>query len=1418
MGIPRFYRWLSERYPLINEAITAEQIPEFDNLYLDMNGIIHNCSHNNTGGLCVKEESDVFVEAFKYITRLFSIIRPKKLLYMAVDGCAPRAKMNQQRSRRFRAANEAREAREKAEEMGEVISGTPFDSNCITPGTEFMTKLTEHLRFFICMKIQDDPLWQEVCVVLSGPDEPGEGEHKIMDYIRASKAQPGYAANLRHCLYGLDADLIMLALASHEPHFALLREEVIFGKRMTEDVEKRTVTSKDRFQLLHLSVLREYLDLEFKPETPAPFVYRLERLIDDIILFCVLVGNDFLPNLPFAEISEGGLDDFFTVYKAHLNGATQGQSPWLTLDCGMVAFENLARFLKRYSNIEDSKLETAVEDGQYILGARRSMGPQDAAEPADPRTAGLLDQEPILNAEEARLRYYQVKFGLDCAGHAGTQQRRGLFQAYLEGLQWVMLYYFRGPYRASWSWYYPYYYAPMASDLIWYDRLARPEANFEVGRPFQPFQQLMAVLPSNSKTLLPECFHWLFDSLDSPIIDFYPKNFNIDMDGVKVPWGGVTLIPFIQEDRLLVAMEEAERRGPEQTAKEVAQNCFGQAHSFRYDAKQLTHMSSPTPDKFKDLLVCPVRSSVFKHPPLPVGMAHFPNELLPGFKPRIAGFPTLHWHPLTFSFEAGIKVFQYEARGKGIMLHLHPKGPMVRSAEELRWLMQAPCARVDYPFGHRGQVVAVYTADKVYLPGGKTVMNNPLEHENLVWQLTQEWRRKGVALEFDAGAAGGPGDVAAGRARRGGQGGEDAWQIPIAEVRMLESVYFDADGRRQYRFLPNCSYRLVPLVSVEEEEELPRPPAERFPAECKVVCVDPTSPAFGHVGRVAANKGSAALVSDVVACFDFNVTAEDEEALQRQISAIVEDQQSSLKWYTLADAAKKAQVEVHVARQVLGSLMARTPDNVREDIGMNLMCESKSDGIAFSLPCYSMKTAGVWMFSDLTVESLTDYHNNFPGLFDALQRRTPTPGQWEKDFEMKLAFPDSRNVEYASKKLIKYLTSCSFKKIRLAPGKYEALQPESIGKVYQVVERLYTKMDVSKAQFVRIRGQERLYRAEGHPTQPPARLVPKKAEDVSVGQRGIYIKTGGLVPCGSKGTIIGIYSSASGCELEILLDCDSFSASDLCGRAPPLRGVQIPLEAFMPVPLRGQIKQSNSALWWIQEPTEYVDAAQPALQSGTQQERVDPTPESGAWAEAMRAPQFDLAGERGAAQPATSSSSAPTVTERLTGKMAAKLAGFAQSRSAEVSAGGTAAPPLVPPAPQALPPPVALLQGSTGAAEVAAPANARGVDKDRRAAGSKLPCSYYAAEADVASGKSAAPASAAGPSKGSAASAAGTKGGGRGRGGKDGRYAEGPGRPQAAGTAKGGQSQAGTYYRTDGQVDWEKAFGELLNLGPRHAS
>lgn len=58
MGVPRFYRWLSERYPLINEKIEASAIPAVDNLYLDVNGIIHVCSHANTGETETETETE----------------------------------------------------------------------------------------------------------------------------------------------------------------------------------------------------------------------------------------------------------------------------------------------------------------------------------------------------------------------------------------------------------------------------------------------------------------------------------------------------------------------------------------------------------------------------------------------------------------------------------------------------------------------------------------------------------------------------------------------------------------------------------------------------------------------------------------------------------------------------------------------------------------------------------------------------------------------------------------------------------------------------------------------------------------------------------------------------------------------------------------------------------------------------------------------------------------------------------------------------------------------------------------------------------------------------------------------------------------------------------------------------------------
>ena len=89
MGVPKYFRWLSERYPLIMQLVEENRIPEFDNLYLDMNGIIHNCSHPNDGEATFRiAEEEIFLGIFAYIEHLFSKIRPRKVFFLAIDGVA----------------------------------------------------------------------------------------------------------------------------------------------------------------------------------------------------------------------------------------------------------------------------------------------------------------------------------------------------------------------------------------------------------------------------------------------------------------------------------------------------------------------------------------------------------------------------------------------------------------------------------------------------------------------------------------------------------------------------------------------------------------------------------------------------------------------------------------------------------------------------------------------------------------------------------------------------------------------------------------------------------------------------------------------------------------------------------------------------------------------------------------------------------------------------------------------------------------------------------------------------------------------------------------------------------------------------------------------------------------------------------
>ncbi|XP_023697528.2 5'-3' exoribonuclease 2 isoform X2 [Paramormyrops kingsleyae] len=690
MGVPAFFRWLSRKYCSIIVHCMEEKakecngvrIPvdtskpnpnevEFDNLYLDMNGIIHPCTHPEDKP-APKNEDEMMVAIFEYIDRLFNIVRPRRVLYMAIDGVAPRAKMNQQRSRRFRASKEGVELQEEKQKIREEIFQRGgylpneeikerFDSNCITPGTEFMDNLAKCLRYYVADRLSNDPGWRNLTVILSDASAPGEGEHKIMDYIRRQRAQPNHDPNTHHCLCGADADLIMLGLATHEPNFTIIREEfkpnkprpcALCGQMGHELKDCQGVArekkgefdqfadsppvSEQEFIFIRLSVLREYLEKELTMAS-LPFPFNFERSVDDWVFMCFFVGNDFLPHLPSLEIREGAIDRLVGIYKdvVHRTGGYLTENGFVNLErvemimqAVGVAEDNIfkkrkeddeafkRRMKEKKKRLKAEQAPAFLPTGQFApeaLGRRGAPQPihnarhtafemrmqgqdqrnKDAAQSLkalmrngnqalagssvgmDPRgqkrKAEDSDSEPEpednvrLWEDGWKQRYYKTKFDVDVGDDAF---RRKVVKSYVEGLCWVLRYYYQG--CASWKWYFPFHYAPFASD---FKDLKDMFTDFETGtQPFKPLEQLMSVFPAASGNFLPQTWRALMTDPDSSIIDFYPEDFAIDLNGKKYAWQGVALLPFVDERRLRAALEEVY---PDLTPEERKRNSLG---------------------------------------------------------------------------------------------------------------------------------------------------------------------------------------------------------------------------------------------------------------------------------------------------------------------------------------------------------------------------------------------------------------------------------------------------------------------------------------------------------------------------------------------------------------------------------------------------------------------------------------------------------------------------------------------------------------------------------------------------------------------------------------------------------------------------------------------------------------------------
>jgi len=622
------FRWLTDQYPNINKRINEGLTSDVhvDNFYLDMNGIIHPCTHGNANDeIIVLDETAMFKKIFSYVDRIYRLVRPRRVLYLAVDGVAPRAKMNQQRSRRFRSSKEAEElAATILARDGTLPTGTKFDSNCITPGTDFMLKLSIAMRRWVEYKQETDPFWMSGAdVVVTGPDVPGEGEHKVMDYIREcreqydpddpTKSHPHWEPGLTHVLYGLDADLIMLGLVTHEPNFYLLREKMSVvmagrGRHRNRKPKDMLEYTRDDFELLELQALRQMFQIQFRKFADREVLkvkYDVDRIIDDIVFMFMLVGNDFLPHCPHLEIDNGALSlmlnnyiDLLPEWGGYLTDQDKiHPDRFEHLVYHLAAFEEEHFRRRAYEENEpgwalssDNEMEDTDFYGKWYGGEgtpeaakvsnlRPPKGTQVNGDDsnnvgsdltsADPEKAEkkFKKRHPMDASRSYRDFYYESKLGWSPLAEdrdATLRKRRAHVRDYLEGLHWNLAYYHKG--CASWDWYFPHLYSPLATDMVnlheFYEDPSEKDLDgkedegfrempFEQTEPFPSLAQLLSVLPPQSADLLPEPLAELMLEPSSPLAEYYPSDFKSDPNGKRQPWEAVVQIPFIEADKLL---------------------------------------------------------------------------------------------------------------------------------------------------------------------------------------------------------------------------------------------------------------------------------------------------------------------------------------------------------------------------------------------------------------------------------------------------------------------------------------------------------------------------------------------------------------------------------------------------------------------------------------------------------------------------------------------------------------------------------------------------------------------------------------------------------------------------------------------------------------------------------------------------
>ena len=535
MGIPLFFKIISEKYD--NTTIYTDSLKKGEFLFLDMNCLIHPCcksllDDNYSNIKKDQYEKKMLFEIENYLKKLIVITKPE-FVYLAIDGVAPCSKMNQQRLRRFKTVLEREEHNKIKKKLNLKINNDYWDSNCISPGTPFMIKLQKYIKHLIL----NTEMFENIEVIFSDSLIPGEGEHKILSYIRNHDFD-----NKNIIIYGLDADLIMLAMSCNKNNVYLLREELEQGTP-TENFIYFDIDN------LKCNIMEDFKERYFVGSNSNVLLNDtlLFNVIHDYIFICFFLGNDFLPHILGLDLRYQGLDIILNSYVKAFSFLKEN----------IVQYDKInTNFLKHFLYELNTKEESFV---QTIFKKRLSLNKFFKINETEEyeRHIALLNNYPVINMNEEKyiikdnfyIKDWKKRYYLTVFNTTDEDDIDKICKNYVEGIVWTNRYYMHE--NDSWHWKYNYLHAPLLSDIYKYIINLEDinKIKFPKDAPVHPHVQLLSILPINSKDLLPKECHFLFTK--SNISYLYPIKYDIDILFNRYYWMCAPKLPYLDIKKVI---------------------------------------------------------------------------------------------------------------------------------------------------------------------------------------------------------------------------------------------------------------------------------------------------------------------------------------------------------------------------------------------------------------------------------------------------------------------------------------------------------------------------------------------------------------------------------------------------------------------------------------------------------------------------------------------------------------------------------------------------------------------------------------------------------------------------------------------------------------------------------------------------